>query len=333
MPADDYSGNFQPLRQRLLAETSGGYLRFIEGLEPRYWRVWLDISAGYLLLGLVIFLAGLPASGAGRLGASVLGAVAVGYAVAYLQLFLHEAAHQHLAQQRKLNDWLCDWLISWQTATSVRLYRPVHFAHHRQLGTTTDAENSYFRALGPRLLLETLTGVHVLRILLSRSRRLGSLAASGEGAGHQVPVLLRGALLHALVAGTAWTISGWPGLVAWVLGTGMFFPVFATIRQLLEHRAPDADPAADYTQQEHGAFTRMFGRGPLASTFGGAGFNRHLLHHWEPQVSCTRLGDLEHYLSGTSAGPVIAARRSSYGQTFARLWRARGGRTGSGHAA
>lgn len=321
---DDYSGNFQPLRQQLAAESGNGYLRFVAGLTPRYWRVWLDIGLGYAFLGVILAAVGVPSSLPAQVLASLSGAVAVGYGVAYLQLFLHEAAHYNLAADRQRNDRLCDALISWQVGTTVSRYRPIHFAHHRYLGTRKDTENSYFRAPGPGLLLSTLTGVHALRILAHRERQLGRLpGAAGDRPVASRAALLRGLLLHGLVVAAAFQLSGWPAAAAWVLGVGAFFPVFATLRQLLEHRSLTADPAADYFAEDHGAVTRMFGSDPLASTFGGAGFSRHLLHHWEPQVSCTRLAELEAYLRGTAAAPVMAARQSTYGHTLLALWRAR----------
>lgn len=320
-PVDDYSGNFQPLRARLMAETDGDYLRFLGSLTPRYWRVWLDIALGYLFLAATVYLAGLGSSGIAHVAGTVLGALAVGYGVAYLQLFLHEAAHYHLTPDRVLNDRLCDALISWQVGTTVSRYRPIHFAHHRHLGTRADTENSYFRALDLRLIVETLTGVHALRILSNRRRQLDQRPESAPSTQRDAGAMLRGIASHAVVCAMAYAVSGWPGAAAWILGVGAFYPVFATLRQLLEHRSGDADAAADYTKADHGALTRMFGNGPLASTFGGAGFSRHLLHHWEPQVSYTRLGDLENYFPGTCVAPIIAARRSSYVQTLAALWR------------
>jgi fatty acid desaturase len=319
---DDYSGDYAPLRARLMAETGGEYQRFLAGLAPRYARVWTDIGLGYLGLAAVVGLVGLPPAAPSRLVGAVLGALGIGYGVAYIQLYLHEAAHSHLAPDRRLNDWLCDALISWQVGTTVERYRPVHFAHHRHLGTRADTENSYFQPLGPRLILETLAGIHALRILRNRQRQLDRAPAAdgGSRAGNST-VLLRGALLHAGVCAVAFAVSGWPGLAAWILSVGACYPLFATLRQLLEHRSTEADPATDYTRTDHGALTRLFGTGPLASTFGGAGFNRHLLHHWEPQVSCTRLGDLENYLQGTSAAPIMAARRSTYLGAFRSLWR------------
>ena len=64
------------------------------------------------------------------------------------------------------------------------------------------------------------------------------------------------------------------------------------------------------------AVTRIFADGLFSNIFGGAGFSRHLLHHWEPQLSYTRLGDLERYLCATSIGGIIDARRTTYLQAF-----------------
>ena len=91
------------------------------------------------------------------------------------------------------------------------------------------------------------------------------------------------------------------------------YPLLATLRPLLEHRPVAADalrPGAN------AAVTRLFADGPVARVFGGAGFSRHLLHHWEPQVSYTRLAELDAYLAATSLGPILDARRTTYVQAF-----------------
>ena len=63
----------------------------------------------------------------------------------------------------------------------------------------------------------------------------------------------------------------------------------------------------------------MFGGDVFSRTFGGAGFNRHLLHHIEPQVSYTRYDALEDWLMNTSIAPALDVRRASYVRTFAAL--------------
>jgi fatty acid desaturase len=107
--------------------------------------------------------------------------------------------------------------------------------------------------------------------------------------------------------------------VAWTIAVVIVFPFLAAIRQLLEHRSEQAKPEVDYSVVSHGAVNRMFGSGLVASTFGGAGFNRHMLHHWEPQISCTRLGDLERFLRETPAANIVEQGTTSYGSTFLRL--------------
>jgi fatty acid desaturase len=313
---DDCSNCVTTLRARLMAESGGRHVAYVDTLTPRYWQVWRDIALGYAFLALVIAALGLPQSRAAQLLAVLPGAAAIGYGLAYLQLFLHEAAHYNCAPGRVANDMLCNALVSWQVGTTVARYRPVHFRHHRELGTTRDPERSYFRALTPRFLLETLTGVHALRVFLLRSR-----GQDDVGGRRSLRPLAAGVAMHALVATAAWALSGWVAVVAWVLGAAGFYPLFATLRQLLEHRADQADPLRDYGQVDHGAVTRLFRPGPLAASFGGAGFARHLLHHWEPQVSYTRLAELERHLAQTSAAALMEARRTTYSRAFADIWR------------
>ena len=64
----------------------------------------------------------------------------------------------------------------------------------------------------------------------------------------------------------------------------------------------------------------MFGDGLIAQTMGGAGYNRHLMHHWEPGVSYTRLPDLERFLADTPLAAVMARRTTTYGRIFRRLF-------------
>ena len=101
----------------------------------------------------------------------------------------------------------------------------------------------------------------------------------------------------------------------------MFFPFFGALRQLLEHRDEYADPTVDYAVIEHGAIHRLFGDGLIANTLGGVGFNRHLLHHWEPQVSYTRLRELECYLIDTESAVYLREHQTTYWQTFWRMFR------------
>jgi len=319
----DFSDNYNQVRAQLNAETGGGYANFVKGLKPDHPAVWRDIGFGYAASILVLAVASLPQDLAPRLIVALLCAPMAGYAIAYLHLFIHEAAHYNLARDRARNDFLCDLFISWQVGTRIADYRPNHFAHHRKLGQPDDTERSYFNALTPKFLFEMLSGVHALRVLLAwrQDRSRGSDDAGETKAASDLGPPLRGLAVYAVLAAVLTTLGAWQAVLTLGLGLVIFFPFFATLRQLLEHRSETADPAADYTREPHGAVTRMFGDGPLASSFGGAGFNRHLLHHWEPQVSYTRLKDLENFVRGTQAGAILELRRTTYAKAALALLR------------
>jgi len=242
----------------------------------------------------------------------VIGAVVCGYALAFIVLFFHEAAHYNLARDRALNDRLANILIGVFLGQSIATYRSTHFDHHRYLGTPTDTEHGYFDPLNVTFITESLTGLKTLK----------RLAARNHAAGTRIDALMMlGSLLHLTIVGLALRLGQWPLAVAWTIAIVIVFPFLAAIRQLLEHRSELATPEVDYSVVPHGAVNRMFGSGPVASTFGGAGFNRHMLHHWEPQISCTRLRDLERFVRDTPAAHVLEQGTTSYGWTFLGLLR------------
>jgi fatty acid desaturase len=158
-----------------------------------------------------------------------------------------------------------------------------------------------------QLIAEMLTGLHALRVFLTRRKGEERIAVS------KWP-LVRGAVVHLLIIVAMVSLGGWPAALAWVGGVGVVFPFFATLRPLLEHRRAASDDAL--LSGDRDAVTRLFADGPFARIFGGAGFTRHMLHHWEPQVSYTRLAELEAYLARTSIGPILEARRTTYWRAF-----------------
>lgn len=303
--ADD----FAPLKTRVQAETGGTYARYRNTLTPRFGVVWRDIVFGYVGLATILVTVGSIDGLVSGILAATVGAVAIGIAIAYLQLFIHEAAHANLAATRRVSDRIGDWAVAWQVGTSVAAYRATHFDHHRHLGHARDGERSYVHALTPRLIAEMLTGLHAIRIFAARGKVSGPNSA-------KLP-LLRGAAIHAAILVTLVATGAWPAALAWLGGMGIVYPFLATLRPLLEHRPAQADALRPGDSE---AITRMFADGPLARIFGAAGFDRHLLHHWEPQVSYTRLGELDAYLSRTSLGPILDSRRTTYARAFRDIW-------------
>lgn len=296
---------------------------FRRTLRPRFARAWFDIALGYVLIVATaiavvaldrVSLRLLPLSAVG-------GALVIGYAIAYIQLFFHEAAHYNLAKSRRANDLLANAFIGLMVGQNIKAYRVVHFDHHRLLGTPGDTERSYFDALDARFIVEALTGIKLLKVLIRRSRHVEGKA---RPAASEKPPGAKGMLLAGLVFNlsivTLAVLGGAPSLaLAWCGGMVLVHPFFNAVRQVLEHRSFEARRSVDYSTEPHGPVTRMFGDGPISSTLGGAGFNRHLLHHWEPQISYTCFRELEVYLSKTQAGDVISRSKTTYGIAFRRL--------------
>jgi len=301
----------------------GGGRRYAEvrrGLRPRYGRVWRDIGAGYLaLIGLLVAVVTLDASFPRfwwLIGG--LGGACIGYVLAYLLLFFHEAAHFNLSSSRAVNDAMADLLIGLFTGQSIKAYRIVHMSHHRLLGTTDDTEHSYFQAPGARFVLHSLLGVRALAVIAERRSHVTQNTARAPAAAGR-NMLVAGLLFNLLLLGAAAWARAWSLLIAWPVAVFMVMPTVTSLRQLLEHRSYGAVARTDYAREPHGACTRMFESGFVGSTLGGAGFNRHLLHHWDPQVSYTNLAELEAFLLETEAGPVLRAAKTSYFAAWRRL--------------
>ena len=300
-------------------------MQFRKRLTPQWGIVLSHIAMGWMTLVasnlLIILLSGR------YLAIDLLlvggGSILIGFIIAYLQLFLHEAAHYNLHPQRKINDLLCNLFISGITGQDVKNYRPIHWDHHRYLGTTMDTEITYFDPLNIKFLVEALLGIRVLKVIFIRREKLRNKTEKKEvrSQQNQSPYTLIGGFVFNL--GYLFLLlyfHQWALMLAWLGGILVFFPYFGAFRQLLEHRSAYADPTLDYTEVAHGAIHRLFGDGLIASTLGGAGFNRHLLHHWEPEVSYTRLRELEHYLMGTECAAYLQERQTTYWETFWRLF-------------
>jgi fatty acid desaturase len=324
MSFTDHSDNFSALRRELWTASEPSYRDFVRSLKPDFSQVRRDVLFGYLmLLGTIVLTAALPFVGMPRILAAVIGAISVGYWIAYLQLFIHEGAHYNLAADRHASDRFCDRHISWMIGTTVASYRIVHFQHHRALGTVDDSEHTYFFPLNLWFVIKTLFGLRVLEVLFTRKAIVDNshkaIKTKEKAAKASMAPPLVALLVHGGIIVVTYLLGFWWLSLAWIAGVGMVFPFLGALRQLLEHRDEKADNEADFRVVPHGATTRMFKEGPLGSTFGGAGFNRHLLHHWEPQISYTNLPALERFLLQTKAGPIIERRTTTYSSAFLNL--------------
>jgi fatty acid desaturase len=327
---DDYSNSFPKILPTVKNSQGVSLNEFIGSLRPKYAVVYRDIAIGYLAITITMVLAVvLEHSGVPVWVVTPITALSIGYWIAYLQLFIHEGAHWNLAE-RGASDRVCNRFISWWAGMEVSRYRRIHFRHHRALGTTMDSENSYFFPLNWIFAAKTLLGIRVIEVLMNRDAiakqqtKSSSEDNQSSAAGPSVhKEMIIGALFHLVSVGALALFGQWACAAGWALGVGAVFPFFGALRQVLEHRSENAQSDVDYRLTDHGAVSRLFGDGVLSRTLGGAGFNRHLLHHWVPTVSYTRLADLEKFLLDTELADVIRARQTTYGKACASLLRRR----------
>jgi fatty acid desaturase len=321
MDAVEAASNDIPLslKGELVDDRGVPYRDFRGQLAPRWGRVWLELGAAYLVLALVLAaIVVLDPAWPLSVPVALLGGAVIGYTIHFINCFFHEAAHYNVMPGRTVNDVATNALMGWLFGSSIALYRKIHWQHHRALGTTMDSENSYFDALGVGYLVQGITGFKALRTLRQYRRTEESGQPAGDRASRFVWLAVA-ALVNLVIAAGLVLLGSVAAAAAWLIGLLIVFPFVASLRQLLEHRSESADPHADYHEVNHGPVNRLFGDGPLASTVGSAGFNRHAIHHWEPQLSYTRLADVEAYLLRTDAAPMVRERQTSYADTFLRL--------------
>ena len=305
------------IKRAVLATSDGTkYIEFIRTLKPNYFVVWRDITLGHCALWLSwlsLILVQSLSSNNWLVGTICipLGAVLIGLAINYVNFFLHEAAHYNISGSRETNDLLSNLFIGSFANADVGDYRLIHFDHHRHLGTDRDTEPAYQSALTARYLFESFFGIKAFRTILERRRRLQTVSKHQSSERSWVTpsfIALNGsAVLFPFLTGHWWAS------VSWTIGLVGFFPLSCAVRQLLEHRPVEPLSA-------HAGTTRIFQPGLFCTIFGGAGFDRHFLHHLEPQVSYTRLKELEQFLLDTPLKGLIQERYSTYLSAFVRLY-------------
>jgi len=314
------SKDFKTIRTTLIAPSKLSYLEFRKELKPKYVRVWLDIAIGWTALLSSLALCALAVKNGTPtedIFVILVGTFCMGYWVAYLQLFVHEAAHFMIAEDKWLNDVLSDLFLGSIIGQSVAAYRPIHFDHHRYIGTSADPERSYFDPLTPKFLLKSMLGIRTLQVILYRRSLKSSDFSIRPKLWNRARVA--GFFFHGAIISVLFFTGSLGCIFAWFAGVFLVFPFLAGLRQLLEHRSFSADPKTDFTKINHGETERIFYPGLFSNTFGAAGFNRHLIHHWEPQISYTQLPAVEHFLMSTQCGDHLSSVQTTYGRTFACL--------------
>jgi fatty acid desaturase len=303
----------------VVGENGTTYTVFRNTLRPRYGLVIFDIVKGYLFLMLTVACAIvlLHYFNVSKWIIIPVAGLVIGYIAAYLALFIHEAGHFNIDSDKKKNDRLSTIFLCLLFGISLKSYRKIHWQHHVHLGSPLDTETSYFNAPTPVFILETFTGIHLLRTI---SKKVNHSVLTKEQTRDSRIMLFAGILVHLLILSGFFFFGFWPLAVSWVIGFGIFFPFFATLRQILEHRDELASRKTNFNQQAHGKVTRLFAHNLVSGSFGSAGFTRHMIHHWDPLISYTRLKDIERFLDQCEKTKVIIREsKTRYLSVFQKL--------------
>jgi hypothetical protein len=104
--AENYSASFSKVQRHVVNSQGVALFDFMKTLKPDYFAVYRDIGLGYIfLLGTLACVIFAEVFGAPRIIVALVGAVSVGYWIAYLQLFIHEGAHWNLASCYPIGDY------------------------------------------------------------------------------------------------------------------------------------------------------------------------------------------------------------------------------------
>jgi fatty acid desaturase len=312
--------NLEDIRYaEVLHPRGASYEDWRKKLKPDYFIVYRDIILGYLAIALVLFFSSLIKVRPPLVFiiGVFLTSILIGFLLAYLSLFLHEAGHFNLHTDKKKNDLLAVIFICSVFGIDIRSYRKIHWQHHMHLGTPGDTEISYYQAPDATYFFESLTGVHLIRII--RNKKTSSILTNRMKR-DSLRMLAIGAILNLMIVALLLIAGFWASAISWAIGMLVFFPFFASIRQILEHRSEHANKKEDYSRVPHGKFSRLFSSDLFSKIFGGAGFNKHMIHHWDPQVSYTLLNEIEEFLRQCEAtSDVIESSKTTYFKTLRKL--------------
>ena len=296
------------------------YASFRQTLKPDYFKTWLHIIFGLICLAALLslfiiienkipgwFLLTIPAF-----------SILTGFTIAFINLFIHEAGHYYLHPDKKTNDLLANiFLCSW-TGLHVKVYRKIHWLHHQHLATDIDPENSYFNVLSGKFIFETFSGIHVLRIMVNKNKKQ---VLEKDLRKRSAIMLLTGLIINSAVLFVAIWLNNYQLAIVWILAMLVFFPFFATIRQLIEHRDEFAASDKSFYNVPKRKISRLFTNSLLSKLLGPAGFNKHMIHHWDPVLPFTALAKVEAFLGGCEkTKKIIEMSRTTYPEAFKKLW-------------
>lgn len=197
--------------------------------------------------------------------------------------FFHEGAHYNLHSSKKINDIISNLLFSFLTLQKVQNYRISHWKHHAHLGSLKDTEISYKESGNLTQILKQFFFIYQINKLRQKNKDSSSVSIT-------YPIFMFSffILLAIEYQKLALFFSFFTGYI-------FFYPLFARLRQTLEHR-----PANCSLDEKNifPSFTRNFSDTIFSYFLGSAGFKMHKYHHDNPHISYTlypKLKDLKSY--------------------------------------
>ena len=178
----------------------------------------------------------------------ILGAIWISFwKHSYLTHF-HEAAHFNLCKNKDLNDLFSNIFLTPFTGMWVKDYRVTHWKHHRLLGELGDTEISYHKSLNFTEMIQSVTGIYLIRSLKKYVDNFNPDSQGGRGPMRNVSFCWSLSLMliaQCVIALLLYEFLSIYASIAWIISVFIFDPLMIKIRQTLEHRSYDADNLVD----------------------------------------------------------------------------------------
>ena len=321
--ASTFSG--MPSLKNLKDNDGKHYSQFKKKLTIRYGMLLRDMLIPWAMICLAIYLYPNNSHIFLKYALIILMAAWFAFWLNAFNLFFHEAAHYNLNKNRFINDLIATALLTPFVGMPISLYRRSHWMHHRFLGKFEDTEISYRQALTTKNLIIDLFGVYLFRMVKRYFNNFKSANVKGNAGSNSSNLFIYCLFLMLstqilIIFFLSFFVSPYIG-ASWAISTFIFTPFISKIRQTLEHRSLNSGDEIDYSKVEHGPVNRIFGQDIFSRYFGAAGFNSHLLHHCDPQISYTRFKEMEIFILNTPLSDFIKKNRATYFMIFQKLIR------------
>lgn len=233
-------------------------------------------------------------------------------------LFFHEASHNNLCSNSMLNNLLANCFITPFVGLPLTNYRKSHWLHHLHIGTAQDTEISYIDPINTWTVLQKMIGLYQIQTFFRYFANFSKIKANSKNRNYLgslalilallVWIFVQGFIIYQMATKLSIGLS-----ITWFWSVFFVFPLVGSLRQTLEHRCFNFDAATNR------ATNRMFGTSIFAGLFGAAGFNRHLLHHWDPQLSYLNFDEMESFFKDTEIEELLLECKISYFACFKKL--------------